>query len=82
MRSAPVRGGGGNCGSSSKVSLTEGEVRAAEDGTHLWNVGQVYNGRVLQPNDKMVGEPIGIQEFARRKRTMMAEGRYDTVPHA
>jgi len=46
------------------VFLSAGEAKSATDGTLLWNVG---------PNR---GKPIGIEEASRRKRAMIAEGRY------
>lgn len=50
--------------SGSKVKLSPGEVRAATDGTHVWPTG-----------DKK-GQPIGVQEFARRKMQMTNDGYY------
>ncbi len=46
------------------VFLTEGESKQAVDGTLVWNVGP------------QKGMPIGLQEMARRKKAMIAEGRY------
>lgn len=78
MRSAPARGsngGGGNRGR--EVQLTSGEVTNATDGTIVWNVGNKdRQGRVIGKDDPRVGEPIGVEEMARRKRNMDKEGRY------
>ncbi len=55
---------------STKVTLTPGEVANATDGTivHNWN----------DPGGKFKkGDPIGIQEMARRKAKMTADGVYD-----
>lgn len=49
------------------VLLTKGERERAIDGTLTWNYG---------PNR---GKPIGIQEMARRKAAMVAEGRYNRL---
>jgi hypothetical protein len=86
MPSARVsRGNGG--GRSSDVYLTEGEVLAATDGTLVWNTGNIFKGRVLDPDPRtnpngwkadqaVVGSPIGEYEMARRKKNMKADGRY------
>jgi hypothetical protein len=50
-----------------EVYLTKGERERATDGTIVWNHGSRR------------GQPIGIQEFARRKSTMHAEGRYSVL---
>jgi hypothetical protein len=63
-------GGGMNGSSGATVQLTKREVLAATDGTHVWN----YN----DPNGKFKkDQPIGVQEFARRKVQMKKEGHYD-----
>jgi hypothetical protein len=49
------------------VFLTKGERERATDGSLVWNYGR----------DR--GKPIGIQEMARRKAAMHAEGRYDKL---
>lgn len=82
MRSAPVSRGNGTGGSSNTVSLTSGEVEAANSGSIVWNVGQVdHRGVRLTDKDPRVGEPIGNYEYARRKKAMGKEGRYET-PYA
>jgi hypothetical protein len=61
-------GGGGSAGAS--VTLTQREAAAAQDGTHIWNYDD--------PKGKFKkGEPIGLQEFARRKQSMQRSGVYD-----
>lgn len=73
---APVNGSGahssGNGVAGNVVSLTKGEAGAATDGTHVWN----YDDPSGQKKFKK-GEPIGIQEMARRKAQMTREGKYD-----
>ena len=70
---APVSGsGGGVNGGSQEVRLTASEARAAQDGTHVWN----YDDPTGQKKFKK-GEPIGIQEMARRKLEMTKQGFYD-----
>ncbi len=49
------------------VFLTKGERERATDGTLTWNFGPKR------------GQPIGTQEFARRKAAMHAEGRYNQL---
>lgn len=79
MRSAPARGSGGGGGSTRDIHLTEGEVSAATDGTVVWNVGNVdRRGKRIEKNDPRVGEAVGVEEYARRKRDMHKEGRYAT----
>src|SRR5258708_459112 len=92
MPSARVSRSNGGGGRSSQVELTEGECSAATDGTIVWNPGQIYQGRVLDPDkdsnpagyrkdQAVIGTPIGEYEMARRKKNMKAEGRY-VVPTA
>lgn len=69
---APPAGAGGNAPSAQQVSLTKSEARAATDGTLVWN----YDDPSPQKRFKK-GDPIGTQEFARRKLAMQKEGRYD-----
>lgn len=64
-----VTGGGGNA---NEVRLSRAEAAAATDGTHTWN----YDDPSPQKRFKK-GDAIGIQEFARRKKLMMAQGAYD-----
>lgn len=70
---APVRGSNGSRangeGGKMRVHLTQGEIDNATDGTLVWNRDDP-NGRWKQ------GDPIGIDEMARRKAAMTAEGRY------
>ncbi len=61
---------GGSAPSGNEVRLTSGEARAAVDGTVVWT----YN----DPKGKFKkDDPIGVQEYARRKHTMTKQGRYD-----
>ena len=68
---APVTGAATtNASSAAEVRLTAREAQAAQDGTHVWNYDD--------PNKKFKkGDPIGIQEFARRKRELTKQGAYD-----
>jgi hypothetical protein len=74
---APVNGGAGGHSSGSadnrggnQVYLTKGEAASATDGTLVWNFDD--------PNGKFKkGQPIGIQEMARRKLQMQKQGLYD-----
>ena len=74
MPVAPVhQSSGGTNGGGDTVTLTKGEAAAATDGiTHVWNYPDPTG-----KNRWKVGDPIGIQEFARRKREMMRQGVYD-----
>lgn len=66
--SAVSSNGGGGGGMS--VTLTAREAAAAQDGTIVYN----WN----DPNGKFKkGEPIGLQEMARRKLAMQKQGVYD-----
>jgi hypothetical protein len=70
---APVASG--NSGASQggqEVRLSKKEAEAATDGTHIWN----YEDPTGQRRWKK-GDPIGIQEFARRKAAMIKQGQYD-----
>lgn len=70
---APVSASsGGVNGGENVVKLTQGEAQAAQDGTHVWN----YDDPSDQKRFKK-GDPIGIQEFARRKKAMQDQGLYD-----
>lgn len=61
---------GGTAPAGNVVKLTTGEARSATDGTHTW----LYN----DPKGKFKkGDPIGIEEYARRKHIMTKQGRYD-----
>jgi hypothetical protein len=70
---APVNGsGGGSHGGGGTVTLTKGEASAATDGTHVWNYDDP------SPNKRFKrGDPIGVQEFARRKLALQKQGAYD-----
>jgi hypothetical protein len=63
--------GGGMSGEGNTVRLSKNEAAAAMDGTHVWNVPDPTG-----KNRWKVGDPIGIQEMARRKLSMAKEGRY------
>lgn len=73
--SAPVAPGsavanGGNGGGGSPVMLTAREAAAAQDGTLVYNYDD--------PKGKFKkGDPIGLQEMARRKLAMQKQGLYD-----
>ena len=74
QRSPPVAPGSavsnGGTGSASAVMLTRGEAQSAQDGTICWNYDD--------PKGKFKkGQPVGIQEFARRKLAMQKQGLYD-----
>jgi len=60
--------GGGRGGR--EVKLTAGEKASATDGTLTWNYDDP-KGKFKQ------GDPIGVQEFARRKLVMQEQGLYD-----
>lgn len=67
---APARGG--TEGNSGDVILSRGEAAAATDGSLVWNYDDPSGkGRFKK------GDPIGLQEFARRKREMQRQGHYD-----
>jgi hypothetical protein len=71
---APVgqANGGSINGGAGEVRLSASEARAATDGTLVWN----YDDTSPQKRYRK-GDPIGIQEFARRKQKMQADGVYD-----
>jgi hypothetical protein len=74
---APVTPSGGGIGGSDgklTVKLTRGEAAAATDGTLVWNYPDPTG-----KNRWKVGDPIGVQEMARRKAQGIKEGRYDRV---
>ena len=71
-RAAPVRGGDtarAVMGGKREVALTQGEIEQATDGTIYWLPHDA-------PKPNMVGEPIGVNEMARRKMLMQKAGRY------
>lgn len=71
---APVTpsGGGMQGRVANEVTLTPKEAVAAQDGTHTW----AYDDPTGKGRFKK-GDPIGLQEFARRKAIMTARGDYD-----
>ena len=71
---APVQASsGGTQGGGPTVRLSKGEVEAATDGlTLVWN----YDDPSPQKKFRK-GDPIGIQEMARRKLEMQKQGLYD-----
>jgi hypothetical protein len=73
---APVgqASGGGTSGGGPEVRLSKNEVNAANDGTHVWAENDLRAGRIKDKSK--IGEPIGTQEFARRKYQMMKDGAY------
>lgn len=72
---APVQNGsGGTSGGSRIVTLTPGEARNATDGTLVWN----YSDPTGQNRFKK-GDPIGIEEMARRKLANQERGAYDPM---
>jgi hypothetical protein len=76
---APVNGGAGAHSSGAndnrggnQVYLTKSEAASAQDGTLVWNYDDPSGkGRFKK------GDPIGIQEMARRKQAMQKQGLYD-----
>lgn len=70
---APVQAsnGGMNGGTGESVRLSKKQADAATDGTHVWN----YPDPTGKGRWKM-GEPIGIQEMARRVKEQTAQGLY------
>lgn len=74
---APVQNTGGTGttqGGGIEVRLSPSEAAAATDGTHVWN----YDDPSPQKRFKK-GDPIGVNEFARRKAIMKEQGVYDKV---
>jgi hypothetical protein len=70
---APVNGSGTSAGSGgTEVILSRGEAQAAEDGTHIWNYDDPSPAKKFRK-----GDPIGKQEFARRKLALTKQGAYD-----
>jgi hypothetical protein len=74
--SAPVRGSdsgsgraNGNGSDTMRVKLSQGEREAATDGTLVWNHDD-KDGRFKK------GDPIGLNEYARRKVALEKAGRY------
>lgn len=71
---APAANGGapGASTSTNTVVLTKSEAKAATDGTVVWNYDDPSGKKAFKK-----GDPIGIQEYARRKQKMQAQGAYD-----
>lgn len=74
---APVHQSGGGTGGNAgtEVRLTKKEAEVATDGTHVWGKHDLAAGRIKDA--ALVGQPIGYQEFARRKLWGMKNGLYD-----
>jgi len=70
---APVTptAGGVQGGGATEVKLTKGEAERATDGSLVWNYPDPTGKNRWQK-----GDPIGIQEMARRKMALTKEGRY------
>lgn len=70
---APVQqSSGGTNGGAREVRLTQGEAKAAQDGTLVWNYDDPSGKKQYRK-----GDPIGIQEMARRKESLTKQGAYD-----
>ena len=69
---APVAASAGGVSGGTEVRLSAGEARSATDGTLQWN----YDDPSGQKRFKK-GDPIGVQEFARRKLALKESGQYD-----
>lgn len=70
---APVTAsGGGVSGGGQEVRLSQGEAKSATDGTLIWN----YDDPSGQKRFKK-GDPIGVQEMARRKLQQTKDGLHD-----
>jgi len=69
---APVAASAGGVSGGTEVRLSASEARAATDGTLIWN----YPDPTGQNRWKK-GDPIGTQEFARRKLALKESGQYD-----
>ena len=65
-------GGGGAMGGGTEVKLTRGEATSATDGTLVWN----YDDASPQKRFRK-GDPIGVQEFAKRKYELQRQNAYD-----
>jgi hypothetical protein len=71
---APVNGGSsaGSAGAGQiEVRLTQGQSKAATDGTHVWLESDLKSGRIKDKS--LIGEPIGEREMARRVYLMDKE---------
>lgn len=69
---APVQASAGGVNGGTEVRLTKTEAQSATDGTLVWN----YDDPSGQKRFKK-GDPIGTQEFARRKLALQQNGAYD-----
>lgn len=71
---APVgnAAGGSVNGGGSEVRLSKGEAAAATDGTLTWNYDDPSGNKRFKK-----GDPIGLQEMARRKLELQKRGAYD-----
>jgi hypothetical protein len=69
---APVAASAGGVSGGTEVRLSAGEARSATDGTLIWN----YDDPSGQKRFKK-GDPIGVQEMARRKLALKESGQYD-----
>ncbi len=63
---------GGTSGGGAEVRLSKNEAAVATDGTLTWN----YDDPSGQKRFKK-GDPIGLAEFARRKKALQEQGQYD-----
>jgi hypothetical protein len=64
--------GSSSSNASNEVRLTAGEARSATDGTIVWNYDDPSGQKRFRK-----GDPIGVQEMARRKKAMKSQGAYD-----
>jgi hypothetical protein len=69
---APVASSAGGVSGGTEVRLSAREARSATDGTLIWN----YDDPSGQKRFKK-GDPIGVQEMARRKLALKESGQYD-----
>jgi len=85
---APVNGGAGGHSSGSGnsrggpiITLTKGEADRSEDGSIVWNKGNMdpKTGEAIKEGDPRIGKPIGRHEYARRKLAMEKGGYYDKM---
>jgi hypothetical protein len=60
-----------------RVVLTKGEAERATNGDIVWNEADYRAGRIKDRS--MIGRPIQIQEYARRKKIMLADGMYNRI---
>ena len=54
------------------VRLSKGEAASATDGTLIWNYDDPSGQKRFRK-----GDPIGVQEMARRKLALQQAGQYD-----